>query len=206
MDFQMWQFKKQIVERRAPGEQGRLSHSAKTLGLAVSRFRYLILIADRLTTGLPPPNRCPAGAHKRKRPDNRGAPKWQAVKPSGGDLGRLDFAGTRDRDRPRLHRLWDLAHEVDVQEPVLQARTLDLHMVGELEAAFEVPRGDALVEHFATLLLVIGLFLAPERQRVLLCLDREISVGEARRLQPRCDSRSRRSARCCRADSQAPTL
>jgi len=42
MDFQMWQFKKQIVEQRAPGEQGRLSHSAKTLGLAVSRFRYLI--------------------------------------------------------------------------------------------------------------------------------------------------------------------
>ena len=48
---------------------------------------------------------------------------------------------------PGLHCLWDLAHEVDVQQPVLQARTLDLHMVGELEATFEVPRGDALVEH-----------------------------------------------------------
>src|SRR3984957_4576497 len=52
-------------------------------------------------------------------------------------------------------------------------------MVGELEATFEVPRGDALVEHVATFLLVVGLLLASERQRVLLCFDREISVGEA---------------------------
>src|SRR5246500_1179077 len=101
----------------------------------------------------------PSWANKRKRPDNRGAPKLDPVR-SGGELGRLDlkdFAGTRDRDRPRLHRLWDLAHQVDVQEPVLQARTLDLYMVGELEATFEVPRGDALVEHLAALLLVVGL-------------------------------------------------
>ena len=36
---------------------------------------------------------------------------------SGSDLGRLnlqEFAGTCDRDRPRLHRLRNLAHEVDV--------------------------------------------------------------------------------------------
>src|SRR5271155_565697 len=124
----------------------------------------------------------PSWARKRKRPDNRGAPKLHPVRTSRGELGRLDvqhFAGTRDRYRPGLHCLWDLAHKVDVQEPILQARTLDLHVVGELEAAFEVPRGDALVEHVATLLLVVGLLLAPERQRVLLCLDREISVGEA---------------------------
>ena len=59
---------------------------------------------------------------KRKRPDNRGAPKLQAVRPSGSQLGRLDLqdpAGARNRDRPRLHRLWDLAHQVDVEEPVL---------------------------------------------------------------------------------------
>src|SRR5271155_5535331 len=92
-----------------------------------------------------------------KRPDTGALPNCIRFLPSGSELGRLDLqdsAGARDRDRPRLHRLWDLAHEVDVQEPVLQARTLDLHMVGELEAAFEVPRGDALIEHFATLLLV----------------------------------------------------
>ena len=54
---------------------------------------------------------------------------YHPVRSSGGELGRLDlqdFARAHDRDRPRLHRLWDLAHQVDVQEPVLQARTLDL--------------------------------------------------------------------------------
>ena len=94
----------------------------------------------------------PSWVNKRKRPDNRGAPKLHPVRSLGGELGRLDiqdFAGARDRDRPGLHCLWDLAHEVDVQEPVLQARTLDLHMVGELEVTFEVPLGDALVEHVA---------------------------------------------------------
>ena len=117
-----------------------------------------------------------------KAPQYRGAPKLHPVRSSGGELGRQDlqdFAGTRDRDRPRLHCLWDLAHEVDVQEPVLEAGTLDLHVVSELEATFEVPRGDALVEYVAALLIVVGLLLASERQRVLFCFDREISVGEA---------------------------
>jgi hypothetical protein len=93
-----------------------------------------------LTRGFPP-SRMPSWANKRKRPDKRGAPKLHPVRSSGGELGRLDlqdFAGARDRDRPGLHCLWDLAHEVDVQQPVLQARTLNLHMVGELEATFEV--------------------------------------------------------------------
>ena len=59
---------------------------------------------------------------KRKRPDDRGAPKLQPVRPSGSQLGRLDLqdlAGARNRDLPRLHRLWDLAHEIDVEKPVL---------------------------------------------------------------------------------------
>ena len=77
---------------------------------------------DRFTRGLPAPRSMPSWAHKRKRPDTPGAPKLHPVRPSGGELGRLDLqdlAGTRVRDRPRLHRLWNLAHEVDVQEPVL---------------------------------------------------------------------------------------
>src|SRR6202049_1843257 len=117
-----------------------------------------------------------------KAPQYRGAPKLHPVRSSGGELGRQDlqdFAGTRDRDRPRLHGLWDRAHEVDVQEPVLEAGTLDLYVVGELEATFEVPRGDALVEHVAALLLVVGLLLASAPQCVLLCFYREISVSEA---------------------------
>jgi hypothetical protein len=36
-----------------------------------------------------------------------------------------------------------------------------------------------LVEHVAGLLLVVGLLLAVDRQRILPRLDREISVGEA---------------------------
>src|SRR5215203_5150230 len=68
---------------------------------------------------------------------------------SGSDLGRLDLqelTGARDRNLPGPQRLWDFAHEVDVQKPILQARALNLDMVGELEDTFEVPRGDALVE------------------------------------------------------------
>jgi hypothetical protein len=38
------------------------------------------------------------------------------------------------------------------------------------------PRGDALVEHVAGLLLVVGLPLAADRQPILLRLDREIRV------------------------------
>jgi hypothetical protein len=44
-------------------------------------------------------------------PENQGAPNFK-VKASGSDLGRLDvqdFGGARDRDRPRLHGLRDLA-------------------------------------------------------------------------------------------------
>jgi hypothetical protein len=51
-------------------------------------------------------------------------------------------------------------------------------MVGELEATLEGPLGDALVEHVASLLLVVGLFLAADRQRVSPRFDRKISVGE----------------------------
>ena len=104
------------------------------------------------------------------------------VNASGSDLGRFDLqhlVGTRDRDRPRLHRLWDLAHEVNVQEPVLQPCALDHNMVGKLEATLEGPLGDALVEHVSGLLLVVGLFLATDRQRVFLRFDRKISVGES---------------------------
>ena len=57
----------------------------------------------------------------RKRPDT-GALLNCGQSASGSDLGRLDLqdpAEARNRDRPRLHGLWDLAHEVDVQEPVL---------------------------------------------------------------------------------------
>ena len=52
-------------------------------------------------------------------------------------------------------------------------------MVGKLEATLEGPLGDALVEHVAGLLLVDGLFLAADRQRVFLRFDRKISVSKS---------------------------
>ena len=42
-----------------------------------------------------------------------------------------------DRNLARFHGLGKLSHEIDVQETVLEARALNRHMVGELEAALE---------------------------------------------------------------------
>jgi hypothetical protein len=59
---------------------------------------------------------------KPKAPQNRGAPTIQPGSISGGDLGRLgfeEFTGVCYRDCPRLHGLRDLAHQVDMQQPVL---------------------------------------------------------------------------------------
>ena len=52
--------------------------------------------------------------------------------------------------------------EIDLQKPVLQARALDLDMVGELEVAFKIPLGNALVDQVA-LLLTAALLVAADR-------------------------------------------
>src|ERR1700719_581950 len=89
----------------------------------------------------------PSWAHKRKRPNTGALPNCiQSGLQAASLVGRtsrtlLELAIGIARG---FHCLWDLAHEVDVQETVLEAGTLDLHVVGELEATFEVPRGDAL--------------------------------------------------------------
>ena len=110
--------------------------------------------------------------------------------------------GAVDRDRTRLLGLGDLAHEVDVQETVLEVRALDLDKVGELEHALESARCDALIEHVAALLLLLGVFLAADGQRVLLRYDRKFGLVEARDRHARRDKRFRRSARYCRADNR----
>src|SRR4029077_9898130 len=74
------------------------------------------------------PSSARAGYCNGSAPKTRGTPKLQPVRTSGSDLGRLDLqtlTGACDRDRPRLHRLRNLALEVDVQEPVLQPCALD---------------------------------------------------------------------------------
>ena len=72
-----------------------------------------------------------------------------------GASGRLGFENlglglaVADGDLARLLRLGDLAHEVDVQEAVLEVRAGHLDVVGELEAALEGAGRDALIEHLA---------------------------------------------------------
>src|SRR6266566_2456164 len=102
-------------------------------------------------------------------PENRGAPfdRTDGLRSLGFDHLRLAIA---DRDLARLLRLGNLAHEIDVQESVLEGRTLDLDIVGKLEDALERASRDALIEHLAVVLLVLRLFLAFDRQRVFFVL------------------------------------
>ena len=78
-----------------------------------------------------------AGA-KQKAPRKTGALHSSDCQIVGGRLGRLFVLDGRlavaDRDLARLLRLGNLAHEVDVQEAVLELRALDLDVVGKLEA------------------------------------------------------------------------
>ena len=69
--------------------------------------------------------------------------------------------------------------QVDMQETVFESGALDLDVLGELEDALEGAGGDALMEHFALLLLGLRLLLTLDGQRVLLGLDRKIGLGEA---------------------------
>ena len=52
-------------------------------------------------------------------------------------------------------------------------------MVGELERALESAGRDALIEHFAVLLFLRGVFLAVDGQHVFLHFEVEFLVGEA---------------------------
>src|SRR5262249_39706143 len=93
----------------------------------------------------------------------------------------LDHLGltVADRDLARPLGFRNLAHEIDVQETVLEAGALDVDVVGKLEDALEGASRDALVEHPPARLLVLLLLLALDRQRVLLDLDREVILAEA---------------------------
>src|SRR6185437_13828473 len=83
-----------------------------------------------------------------------------------------------DRDLARLLAFGNLAHEVDMQEAVLEIRAANLDMVGELELALERARCDALIEHLAFLLFLFGFLLAADGELVFLHLKIELLVGE----------------------------
>src|SRR5437660_5959011 len=104
--------------------------------------------------------------NKTKAPRKPWRSQTSIVRPSRRDLSRpalKDLLGGRYGNRPGLHRLWDHPQEVDLQKPVLQARALDLDMVGELEVAFEIPLGNALVDQAVALLLTAALLVAADR-------------------------------------------
>src|SRR5262245_52717232 len=111
-------------------------------------------------------------------PENRGAPfdRTDGLRSLGFDHLRLAIA---DRDLARLLGLGNLAHEINVQESVLEGRALDLDVVGQLEDALERTSRDALIEHLAVVLLVLRLFLAFDRQRVFFRFDRKLVLAKA---------------------------
>jgi hypothetical protein len=63
-----------------------------------------------------------------------------------------------------------------VQESVLKAGALHLDEIGELEHPLEGTVGDALIEHLAALLFILGVFLAADGQGVLLRDDRQFRL------------------------------
>src|SRR6185437_8356 len=94
------------------------------------------------------------------------------------DLGLLGLAGLGgDRNIAGLHRLGQLAHEIDMQQAMLEAGALHHDMVGELESALEAARGDAAMEERRV--FDLGLLLAANGKSVLLHLDVEVAVAEA---------------------------
>jgi hypothetical protein len=67
-----------------------------------------------------------------------------------------------------------------MEQAVLERGVLHLHEVGELEHALEGTRRDAAIQHLGFVLAVlIGDFLALDRQRVFLGDDGEFVLGEA---------------------------
>src|SRR4051812_19564410 len=129
-------------------------------------------------------------SRQKKRPGNRGAfavcRTWSELATrSGGDLllvlnhRRAGLAGA-DRNAAGLLGLGDLADEIDMEQAVLERGVLHLHEIGELEHALEGARGDAAIQHFGLVLAVlIGGFLALDRQGVFLGDDGELALCEA---------------------------
>src|SRR5579862_3718312 len=117
----------------------------------------------------------------RKRPGIPGRSRLAVRFGLGSSLGvdHLSFSGAiADRDLTRLLGLGNFAHEVDVQQSVLETRVLDLDMIGKLEDAFKGTRGDTLIEHFAVLFF-LGLFGAFDRQRVFFRFDRKLVLTKS---------------------------
>src|SRR5262245_34058543 len=113
-----------------------------------------------------------------KAPRKSGAlPQSISTDRSSGSL-RVDHLAVAQRNLPRLLGGGEFPDQVDVQQAVLERRTLHLDEGGELKHAFERARRDALVEDFA-LRLGLRLLLTADGERALLGLDVDVRLGEA---------------------------
>src|ERR1043165_3171765 len=90
---------------------------------------------------------CSGTSRRRRLPARRPPPAWASSRLLLIDLLVVVAARFADRDLPRLHRLRNLAYQLDLQQAVLDVRTLHLHMIGEAEGALEGAGGDALIQH-----------------------------------------------------------
>src|SRR6185369_3415905 len=90
----------------------------------------------------------------------------------------LGCLGGADGDGAGLEPLRDVADQLDMEQAVLEVGALHLDVVGELEAPLEVARGDAAVQVLA--LLVVRLLGAGDGERLLLEVDADLVLGEAR--------------------------
>jgi hypothetical protein len=82
-----------------------------------------------------------------------------------------------DLDSARLHGFRNLAHEIDLEQAVLERSCLNLDMVGKAEVPLEAARGDALEN---VVFLVVVILLAGDRQTVLVKRDGDLVRSKAR--------------------------
>jgi hypothetical protein len=81
-----------------------------------------------------------------------------------------------DPNSARLHGFRNLAHEIDLEQAVLERSCLNLDMVGKAEVPLEAARGDALEN---IVFLVVVILLARNRQTVLLKREGDLVRSEA---------------------------
>jgi hypothetical protein len=81
-----------------------------------------------------------------------------------------------DRNPARLHSLRQLAHQIDLQEPVFKRRACHLDVVGEVKFAPERTSRDALEQVLVITILRLAAF---HGQHVLVCRDGDLLRLEA---------------------------
>ena len=85
---------------------------------------------------------------KRPRSQSAGTVRWEPLRLSASNVcwEPVSRFASADVDFPRLHRLGDLADQLDGEQAVLQVGAAHLNMVGQREAPLERARGDAAID------------------------------------------------------------